>query len=109
MVFTETAQIPSFFRNKTTTEQFKKRFDQSFFEDNALVLWNLVTPYSHQMVYPRRYEIGEDGIALYADITEAHDGWAAVCGNYLLFYSISKASLPVEQENIYGILGQIPG
>ena len=108
MVFTETAQIPSFFRSKSTAEQFKKRFDQSFFEDNALILWNLVTPYFHQMVYPRRCEIGEDGIALYADITEARYGLAA-CGHYLLFYAISKASLPIEQENIYGILGQIPG
>ena len=107
MVFTETAQIPSFFQSKTTAEQFKKRFDQSFFEDRALILWNLVTPYSHQMVYPRRCEIGEDGIVLYADITEARDGLAA-CGHYLLFYAISKASLPIEQENIYGILGQIP-
>ena len=108
MIFTETAQIPSFFRSKTTTEQFKKRFDQSFFEDTALILWNLVTPYFGQMVYPRRCEIGEDGIALYADITEARGGWA-VCGNYLLFYVIPKASLPIEQENICGILGQIPG
>ena len=108
MIFTETAQIPSFFRSKTTAEQFKKRFGQSFFEDNALILWNLVTPYHHQMVYPRRCEIGEDGIALYADITEARYG-LTVCGNYLLFYAISKASLPIEQENIYGILGQIPG
>lgn len=107
MVFTETAQIPSFFRSETTAEQFKKRFDQSFFEDNALILWNIVTPYYHQMVYPRRCEIGEDGIALYADITEARGGWAA-CGKYLLFYVISKASLPVEQENIHGILSQIP-
>jgi hypothetical protein len=60
------------------------------------------------MVYPRRCEIGEDGIALYADITEARGGLTA-CGKYLLFYAIPKASLPIEQENIYGILGQIPG
>ena len=106
MVFSEKAQLPSFFQSETTNEQFRKRFDDAFFEDHALILWNVITNYYYQRVYPRKYEVTEEGIALYADTTEMRGGWA-MCGEYFLFYAIPKTLLPLEASNINGTLSII--